>query len=160
MPRSPMSQETRARAAALHAEGVSRNEIARRIDVDPATVTRWAQAEGLSFDRSKTEAATAAHSFDLRAARLRLAEKMTANAERSLAAVDEGYLVYSFGGKDNRYNEHRLAEAPLSARREAQTIAAIAFDKLTRAEESTSGAVEGVVSLIGVLAGRLGISDP
>lgn len=152
----------RAQARKLFDEGLSCNAIAKRLKCSPSTVSRWAKAEGLSFrDRAQTATANAVREFDMAAARIRLAEKMTANADKVLDSLDGPFLVYSFGGKDNDYNEHTLDEAPMSARREAQTISAIAFDKLTKAIESTEDAdgLAPVESMLGRLAVRFGLAD-
>jgi transposase-like protein len=152
----------RAQARALFDQGLSCRAIATKLGVSTSTISRWAKSEGLAFKaRAQTATATAVREFDMAAARVRLAEKMTANADRVLDTLDGPYLVYSFGGKDNDYNEHTLDEAPISARREAQTIGAIAFDKLTKAIESTEDAdgLAPVESMLGRLAVRFGLAD-
>ncbi|QDZ15791.1 hypothetical protein [Humibacter ginsenosidimutans] len=140
------------RAQELFDQGLGCNAIARELNVDPATVSRWGKREGHTFDRTQVQRANDAHAFDLAAARTRLARKMTANADKALDALDGPYLVYSFGGKDNTFAEHELAEAPISARREAQTIGAIAFDKLTKALEKDTSTVASAHSLLDSLA--------
>ena len=146
----------RAQLRTLHGEGLSASAIARKLGVHASTVSRWAKAEGLSFDRSKTAEATAAKSIDLAAARTRLAEKMAARAEQLLDSLDDPYLVYSFGGRDNTYSEHELAKPPVEVVRNAVTTAGITFDKLTRIVEKdpdVSGAASVVQSLeAGILA--------
>lgn len=152
----------RAKARELFDQGLSCNAIAKRLHCSPSTVSRWAKAEGLSFAaRAQTKTANAVREFDMAAARVRLAQKMTANADRVLDALDGPYLVYNFGGKDNTYREHKLTEAPMSARREAQTIGAIAFDKLTKALETTEDAegLRPVESMLGRLAVRFGLVE-
>lgn len=152
----------RAQARKLFDEGLSCRAIAGKLGVSISTISRWAKVEGLSFtSRAQTATATAVREFDMAAARVRLAQKMTTNADHVLDTLDGPYLVYSFGGKDNDYNEHTLAEAPISARREAQTIGAIAFDKLTKAIEGIEDAdgLAPVESMLGRLAVRFGLAD-
>lgn len=149
----PVNAETRTKIIRLFKQGKSRNEIARRLSVSTGVVSRICKTAGLSFTaRAQTAAASAVREFDMAAARTRLAEKMTVNADRVLDALDGPFLVYSFGGRDNTYQEHTLAEAPVSARREAQTIGAIAFDKLTKALEKDTTGIEGAHSLLDSLA--------
>lgn len=146
------SQEKRARARAFAQEGMSCRAIGERLGVSRTTVSRWAKEDGYGFDRSLTEAATAARQFDMKAIRDRLIEKMSGNGDRALDSVEGRFLVYSFGGKDNTYTEHWLDQAPISARREAQTIAGIAVDKLTKALErdtSSGDAAAGVLDQVG-----------
>ncbi len=149
-------------ARALFDQGLSCNVIAKKLGVGAATVSRWAKAEGLSFaGRARARTAHEVRGFDMAAARVRLARKMTSNADRALDSLDRPFLVYSFGGKDNSYSEHTFEEAPLAARREAQTIGAMAFDKVTKAIEGTGGAdsLAPVESMLGRLAIRFELAD-
>jgi len=149
-------------ARALYDQGLSCNAIAKKLGVGVATVSRWAKAEGLSFvGRARAKAAQEVREFDMAAARVRLAQKMTANADKALDSLDGPFLVYNFGGKDNTYEEHLLDEAPFSARREAQAIGGIAFDKLTKALESVDDpdGLKPVESMLGRLAMRFGLVE-
>jgi len=152
MARSPMNQETRTKARELFDAGLSRNAIARELDLDPATVTRWAKSEGLEFDRAATAKATQARTVDLAAGRIRLAEKMLAASEAMLDRIDEPYLVYNFGGKDNDYNEHELDSAPVEVRRNIITTAGITFDKLSRIVERSDTGLEQAVGVLDQIA--------
>lgn len=154
------SRDKRAQARELARSGMSCRAIGVKLGVSRTTVSRWAKDDGYSFDRSTTDAATNARQFDMAAARVRLAEKMTANADRALDSLDGPYLVYSFGGKDNTYAQHELVEAPISARREAQTLAGIAFDKLSKALESAPEAAATARSMLTELGRALGIPGP
>lgn len=128
----PLPQHTRDNIIRLHAEGLTRNAIARSAGVSAASVTKVCAAAGLTFDRSQTHNATKARQVDLAVERTRLAEKMIGRAHKALDSLDSPYLVYSFGGKDNTYAEHSLPSAPLDAQQRAMTLGAIAFDKVTR----------------------------
>lgn len=155
------SAAKRAQVRSLHDDGLSASAIARRLGVSKSTVSRWAKADGVSFDRAKTAEATAAKSIDLAAARTRLAEKMADRAEKLLDSLDDQYLVYSFGGKENEYNEHLLDKPPVEVIRTAVTTAGITFDKLTRIVEKDvdiTGAQSVVQSLeAGILAAADGL---
>lgn len=150
------SKNKRAQVRSLHDDGLSASAIARKLNVSKSTISRWAKADGISFDRTKTAEATAAKSIDLAAARTRLAEKMADRAEKLLDSLDDQYLVYSFGGKENEYNEHLLDKPPVEVIRTAVTTAGITFDKLTRIVEKDvdiTGAQSVVQSLeAGILA--------
>jgi transposase-like protein len=152
MARSPMNDETRSRARVLFDEGMSRNSIARELDLDPATVTRWARSEGLEFDRAASAAASKARAVDLAAGRIRLAEKMLAAAEDMLDRIDDEYVVYNFGGKDNTFEQRTLESAPVEVRRNVITTAAITFDKLTRIVERENGGLEQAVGVLDQIA--------
>lgn len=147
-----ITDDQKAQVLALHAEGHARNEIARRIGISAGSVTNICRAADRTFDRSETAKATEARQIDLAAGRTRLAEKMLAVAEGMLDTVDGPYLVYSFGGKDNDYNEHLLDSAPFEVRQRALTGAGIAFDKLTRIVEKDNGGLEQAVGVLDQIA--------
>lgn len=92
----PVTDEERATVRELHAEGVSRNEIARRLKRSGKTVSEIAVELGLTFDRAVlTEAATRARVADARERRAALIDRAYARAEalfdRLEAAEDSGY---------------------------------------------------------------------
>lgn len=131
------SAAKRAQLRKLHGEGLSASVIARELGVSKSTVSRWAKADGIKFDRARTAEAVAAKSFDLAAGRQCLAEKMRAVCDN----INKPYRVYSFGGRDNVYNEKILNSAPVEVRRNVITTAAITFDKLSRVWRAVCGAV-------------------
>lgn len=140
------------RARELHSTGVSCNAIARDLGCAASTVSRWAKREGLSFDRSTTAAAVKAHTVDLAAGRIRLAEKMLAASEDMLDVIDGPYEVYNFGGKDNTFESRVLDSAPVEVRRNVITTAAITFDKLSRIVEKSDTGLEQAVGVLDTIA--------
>lgn len=149
--RGPVQPEERARVEGLIRDGVPRNEIARQTGLGAATVSRIADSAGLTFDRSATAEATRARVLDLADARTRLIAGAVRNAEEALQSVWGAVLVYNIGGKDNTYTEHELASAPVTMRKEVQTIVGIAIDKVTKALEATpvgTGEAESVLDRI------------
>lgn len=124
-------------ARALYDEGFSCNAIARKLGCSPSTISRWAKDNELTFDRSQTALAVRAHVIDMAETRLLLAQKMAVAASDLLDALDGPYLVYSFGGRDNTYEEHTLDRPPVEVIRNAVTTAGIAFDKASKVLEST-----------------------
>jgi len=83
MPRGrPVDNHQRARVRELHKQGLSRNEIARLLEMSSSTVSNIARDAGLSFDRTKTEQATAAKVADAKARRAELAELLIDDAHR------------------------------------------------------------------------------
>jgi len=147
-----ISEDQKAEVLALHAAGHARNEIARRIGISAGSVTNICRDAGLTFDRSETKQATEARQVDLAAGRIRLAEKMLAASEDMLDRIDDEYLVYNFGGKENDYNEHLLESAPVEVRRNIITTAGITFDKLTRIVEKSDTGLEQAVGVLDTLA--------
>lgn len=140
------------RALELAEQGMSCRGIAKELGCAPSTVSRWADRAGVSFDRAQTAAAVKAHTVDLAAGRVRLAEKMLAASEAMLDKIDEPYLVYNFGGKDNTFEQAELASAPVEVRRNVITTAGITFDKLTRIVEKSDTGLDQAVGVIDTLA--------
>ena len=108
----PVTQADRDQVAAMHADGKSRNEIARALGRSPSTVSAIAQELGLSFGRERTAAATAAKQADNRARRARLAAEMLDDIARLRAQLFAPTVVFAFGGKDNVYREHKVDRPP------------------------------------------------
>lgn len=81
---APVTTAERAKVAELHGQGWSRAAIAREIGRGASTVGRIADAAGLSWDRSKTLAATVAKQIDNKARRTLLVE---GGYEQALAVI-------------------------------------------------------------------------
>ncbi|WP_146116816.1 hypothetical protein [Microbacterium sp. MYb64] len=135
----------------LHAQGLSRNAIARETGISTGSVTRICTAAGLAFDRASTKDATRARAADMAQARTDLAWRLEAAANTMLDMLDKPFTVYAFGGRDNTFNSAELVSAPVDARRTIITSAAIVFDKLSKIVESTpegTGEAETVLDRI------------
>ncbi|MGW4552007.1 hypothetical protein ACWEN4_37575 [Streptomyces violaceorubidus] len=90
------SADDERRLRQLHADGVSRNEIARQLEWSVGTITNHAQRLGLSFDREAVRAATEARQVDLKDRRQRIQEQLLDLAERSIERTQERYLVHGW----------------------------------------------------------------
>ncbi|MFD3717262.1 helix-turn-helix domain-containing protein [Streptomyces sp. NPDC058674] len=126
----------------LHAEGHSRNEIARRIGRGGRVVSVHCARMGLTFDRAGTEAATAARIADLAEKRSILADALVDDALRLSAQVWEPTVVYNIGGKDNTYTSEPVPEPPPADKRAlmaAATAAAAQSLRLVPPETETEG---------------------
>ncbi|GAB3224170.1 hypothetical protein GCM10027447_12520 [Glycomyces halotolerans] len=110
---------------------LSRNAIARKHHVGPATVSRIADEARLDqpFDRTETKNATEARQADNRARRAELSSRMLKKAGQLLDQMDRPHLAHSFGGKENSYNEHLLDKPPTGDLRNLMITAATAIDK-------------------------------
>ena len=143
----PVTDETRAEVARLHADGLGRNAIARALDVPAATVSGIARALGLEFDREQTALALRARQIDLAAERATIKSMLLVRARDALEALDAPALVYSFGGKDNTYAERVLDAPPVADQRNLMTIAGIALTRyadLDRVDNGATGTAEAV----------------
>lgn len=80
--RRPIDSKTRAKVRKLARDGLSQSAIARQVGISGSTVGRICAAAKppISFDRSKTKAAVAAHTIDLKARRVELAGLLVQDA--------------------------------------------------------------------------------
>jgi hypothetical protein len=127
----PVKRQRIADAIRAGAGKRSQADIAREFSVGRTTVSRIADELGLTdaWDRSLTKNATQARSADMAEARTVIAAKLLRKANELIDQMDDAHLVFSFGGKDNDYNEHILERAPTTDLRNLMTTAAIALDK-------------------------------
>lgn len=156
MPSEIMSEEKWPRLRELHAEGLGRNAIAREMGIQGSCISRTAAYLGLTFDRSKVEAATRARVADLAERRALLAEQFHNVAEDSLDRIYKETTVFAFGGKENRYEEHTFDEAPAAERRALVTAAGAATDRsLKLAPPEVSSNLDSAKSMLGGLGTAL-----
>lgn len=145
----------------LHAAGLSARKIAANLGISASTVSKYAKRLGLKFDRSKTVQASETKKIDLEAARLKLAERMIARANRTLDEIDGQVEVFNFGGKDNTFETAVLDKAPVDTVRSAMTTAAIAFDKASRiVERQAPNSQVAATNMLTALAAAFGIEQP
>lgn len=152
----PIGDHDREQVEALHAEGLSRNEIARRIKRSGRTVSRIAEELGLTFERGEqVKAATEARKLDAKARRAALAVALLDDAERLRQAVWAETKVFNFGGRDNTYAEQSLDEPPHADKLRLIQAAGIAvsksldLDKYDRTDEALSGVDAWLAAMTG-----------
>lgn len=134
----PITDADRDRVRELHAQGLTRNAIAREIGRAQSTVSAIAKDLGLDFDRSRTEAGTKARQADATARRAQLALDLLADAERLRARLWEPATLHSFGGKDNTYNAVQVPEPPYRDKRDIAHTVHLLVDKHIRLIEVDS----------------------
>lgn len=148
----PVEPQTVEQIIALHAEGLGRNEIARRTGVSFATVTAYCQEHGLTFDTSKSALAVAIQTVNLDQARKDLAAAMVLRAQESLEAFDAPATIVHYQPATDTTNggfrEHVLEVPTFADQQRIMTMAAIAFDKATRLTERGGGANEATIGLL------------
>lgn len=118
----------------LHGQGLSSSAIAGELGVSQSTISRHARRLGLSFDRSKTKAATEAKVVDAKAKRAQLANDLLDDAAKIRAQLWEPALVYSFGGRDNTYAEMWQDRPDFAAQLKIVQAAKAALDGVLRIE--------------------------
>ncbi|WP_079405461.1 helix-turn-helix domain-containing protein [Streptomyces sp. 3211] len=154
----PITDKDRAAVRRLHGQGMSRNDIARKISRSPSTVSKIATALDLSFDRAAEVAvATEVRRADLASRRTALAAILQEDAERLRAQLWEPCTIGAFGGKDNVWSETRLDRPTFADQRAILAATGTAIDrslKLAPAEGGQAGA-EQVRSMLGALGEAL-----
>lgn len=138
----------------IRAKAGSTRAIAARHGVSDATVRKIAKDEGETeaFTREHTEKATRARVADMAELRTRVAQKYLRKADELLDQIDEPHTVFSFGGKDNSYNEHTFDRPPTGDIRNLMTSSAVAVDKHLKliAADVDSGAATAASMLSGI----------
>lgn len=118
------TDEESTRLTELHAAGKSLHFIANELGRSKRTISVWAEKLGLSFDRAETAKAAEAVHVDNKARRARIEERLLIEAEKVIDQMWSETLVFSFGGKDNTYEEHTLKQPTYSDQKTiAQTVA-------------------------------------
>ncbi|MFF4751816.1 helix-turn-helix domain-containing protein [Streptomyces sp. NPDC001270] len=151
----PIDAKDRAAVRRLHAQGTSRNDIARAIKRSPSTVSKIAAELGLTFDRAaEVEAATAVRKADLGARRAAFAERLQDIAEREADKLHAPTLYWEWGGKDHKYAE-KTAPEPIPADRRAimSTIATAVDRSLKLVPPKDDGAAESRSVIGDLMAG-------
>ncbi|KFK87843.1 hypothetical protein IX27_18310 [Streptomyces sp. JS01] len=152
MPHGTMGEDKFEEFLELHTQGLGRNAICRKMGLTAAVVSRTAEHLGVSFDRSRIQAATTARLADLAERRSLLAVQFTEVAEDSLDRIHKPTTVYAFGGSMNTFAEHTFDEAPAAERRALVAAAGAATDrslKLAPAEAASN--LDGAKSMLGNL---------
>lgn len=130
----------------LHAQGLGRNEIARRLGRSGQTVSKIAASLGLDFDREAARVATEARVIDARARRAELAFKLLDDAERMRQQLFARATVYNFGGRDNTFEQAEISQPSFRDKQSIMAAIGIAVEKSVRLDEydNASGAPSDV----------------
>ena len=156
----PVNEETRARAVALMREGkLSRNAIARELDLSGGSVSAIAKDIGHEFDRSKTEIALAARTIDLAVERQEIAKMIAVEVRRSLEDMRAPALMVQFSAgsehHEPEFHEHVLPEPSFADKRNLMTIVGIGVTKIAELTKATAteGSAEAISYLDTLVAG-------
>jgi hypothetical protein len=90
------SDEDEAQLRHHHADGLTRNAIAREMGWSVGTITNHATRLGLAFDRSATRAATDARQIDLKDRRQRIQAELLDVATEQMTRARGRYQVVAF----------------------------------------------------------------
>jgi IS30 family transposase len=115
---NPLTKRELDRIRAMHGEGKTRNDIAKALGRSASTITAACNKMGLSFDRTKTAAATKAKVLDAKAKRAQLMNDLLDDAEKLRQQLWAPTKIFSFGGKDNTYAERKVDRPPFKDQRD------------------------------------------
>jgi orotate phosphoribosyltransferase-like protein len=132
---NPISTADRRRILRLHKTGRTRNQIAREVGRSPSTVSAVVAKAGRSFTRGEqVHAATKAKQVDNQVDRAKLVGEMLGTVAKLHGRFFTEHTAYSFGGRDNVYNEHQVSEPSYADKKAiAQTMGTL-IDKVLRIE--------------------------
>lgn len=150
----PITDKDRTAVRRLHGQGMSRNDIARKISRSPSTVSKIAANldPPLTFDRAaEVETATRVRRADLAARRAELAITLQDVAEREVGRMTQPHLYFEWGGKDHTYAEKWQDEPTPADRRTMMATAGSALDRSLKLAPPRDEAGEQSRSVIGRL---------
>lgn len=156
---NPLTKRELDRIKALHSEGKSRNDIAKDLGRSASTITAACNKLGLSFDRTKTAAATKAKVLDARAKRAELMNKLLDDAEKLRQQLWEETTIWSFGGKDNTFNSKKVSRPPFKDQRDIVNAVSTTITASLRLDEHDKGTnVDDAKSVLRGLAEKLKVA--
>lgn len=103
MQRPPIEGAVADQAARLYDEGVSRNQIARTLDLSPDQVTRWARSTGRTFDTGRVREANEARRAAAEDLRVQLGLAYLEDAE---LLRQRAWQPYEVAGIAQKYGEY------------------------------------------------------
>lgn len=152
-----ITEQQRQQVRDLHAQGLSRNDIARQVGISFDSVSKICKAAGLTFDRAATEHATKAAQIDHKARRAKIISRLYAQSETILDRLEsqDGYKTIAKGER-GRDVEAVLDFIPPADRRNELTSIAISLDKAVALERVDTDNGNGhAISMLDKLAAQL-----
>jgi len=146
VPAAKYTQEQRDEALALyHTDGPT--AVEKKLGIPKGTVTRWAKETGVeTVSVSIAHAGTEAASAYARRRRAELAVLLLDDAHKLRAQLWQPALVHAFGGKDNTYEEHVLAEPTFTDKKNIISAVSTAVVSVTRLEDYDKSASDGATA--------------
>lgn len=148
----PLTDDELEHIRALHAQGWTRNDIARSLQRSPASISKYAAELGLTFDRTSVQAATDARKADAAAKRARLQMLLLDEGERLVLEVRRPLTYIDHGGKDFDRVEWTQNEPSPVDKLKLMQAAGVAIDRSLRlAEHDSETGTEQAKSMLGDL---------
>lgn len=156
---NPLTKAEIARIAKMHADGKTRNDIAKALGRSGSTISAYCKRTGLTFDRATTAAATAAKKADAAALRAQLELDYLDDAQHLRRRIRATFLVFEWGGKDHMYAEKEISEPPPADQLKLMQASVAASNASLRIEQARSdGGVLAAKSLVTDLAAHFGLA--
>lgn len=158
-----ITEAERAEILRLARAGSSRNQIAREVQRSYWAVDQVCKANGISFDRSATKAAVAAHVVDIKARRAAQRLKYLDVVDEMLQRATDTYEVYAFvsGPDGGEFMSSTLNKAPAGDVRSLVQAATYASKiELDIDARDSDGGVGNVRDMLAQLGDALGLSTP
>lgn len=152
----PFSKAEERKLAKLHDEGKSLSQIASTLKRSKSTVGKHAKAQGLSFDRERTEKATQAHKADAAELRSTLKLRLLHEAGLFLDQLHQPYTVYAFAGAEGAFDARELKQPPADQARNIMTSVGIALqrsidlEKVDQKSETNTTVLDEFLAHLGV----------
>lgn len=153
----PVTRDDHDQVRELHGQGLSRNAIAKQLGRSGKTISEIAFKLGLTFDRTRTKAATAAKVADARQKRATLANALLDDAARLRQQLWEQADYVDHGGKEYFQVNWTLPEPTFADKLKLMQATGIAIDKAVRLDEyDADPGIDAAKSMLGALAAGLG----
>jgi hypothetical protein len=153
----PITDQDREQVRTLHAQGKTRNDIARAIKRSPSTVTKIARELNLTFDRAAEVAvATEVRRADLAARRTALAAALQDDAEKLRAQLWAPCTIGEFAGREGEWHTADLDRPRFTDQRQIIGAVQTAVSTSLRLAPAEGGeGAEQVRSMLGALGKAL-----
>lgn len=137
----PVSDEERQRIIEAFPTGKSCRQIARELGRSTTTISTIAKSVGHEFGQINAERARAINQRYGAEWRAEMRQRLADEAMRLLDDMRKPALVFSFGGRDNTYNEHELEEPDFRSKRDLMQAVSTALRSIRDldATDSTTG---------------------
>ena len=154
----PWTKDDDEQLTALHAEGKSLHSIAGQMGRAKRTISEHARVLGLTWDRSRTAAATKARVIDAKQRRVDLATELLNDVARLRAQLWTETEYVDHGGKDFTQVKWRTPEPVFADKLKIMQSVGIGVEKHLRLVAYDSGSTEQVRSLLEGFAQQLGLA--
>jgi hypothetical protein len=161
VPASKYTEAQRAEALSLY-ESSGPTAAGAQLGIPKETIMSWAKKAGIRTVRTEaTRAAVEAKVVDGKLRRQELAALLLEDAHKLRKQLWEPTMAFSFGGKDNTYEEQLIPEPTFADKKNIMSAVSVAAATMAKLEAvDTDNGVAGAVSMLDRLVEQIGgLSD-